>query len=600
MGNLAADVERLRERLVRAEARRDATAAALEAVTAEVAAAKARLLLREPVEALLTELQDEASRRSVASFEALLTALVEEVLPGQHPVSLELSTERGQAALDIGLLRPDGGREDVLEDHGGALTNVVGMALRLIAVVKAGLGRFLALDEADCWIAPERVPAFYRVLEDGASRLGVQCLAISHHDVASFGGALTVRRIRGEPASGVLVEGAPVTWPEDAPGFRHVRLLDVQGFRDATLHLAPGVNALTGPNNRGKSTFVRALRAVFYGEARDSLVRAGAASATIEIGVANGRILRFVRQPRRTPVNLWSLHEPDGTVAVEGGARLESGGRAPPDWVGRLFGIARVEDLDVHVAHQKFPVFLLGEPPSRRSAVLSIGREAGYIRDMQAIQRERVAADLRTVREGEVRVSRLREELAEFGDLGPLAAEIEAARKLAATTAALRERLDAVARRAERLRKAGVDLARARARADALAGLPPPERLADLRAALAEARARARTGRRLLDLVRDQALAEARAAALAELPAAMPALATDPRPARHIQRLAALARALAEARARRERARHGAEALAAETDALLDATGGLCPACGAPAEAKALLAGHGHPGARAA
>ena len=129
-----------------------------------------------------------ASRRSLRSTETLLTAFARDVLPGEKPVSLELSTERGLAALDIGVLRPDGSREDVLEDNGGALTNVVGTALRLIAVVKAGVGRFLALDEVHCWIAPDRVPAFYRVLADGARRLGVQYLAISHHDVSAFGG----------------------------------------------------------------------------------------------------------------------------------------------------------------------------------------------------------------------------------------------------------------------------------------------------------------------------------------------------------------------------------------------------------------------------
>jgi hypothetical protein len=598
--DLAARVERLRERLVRAEARRDAAADQLASVSAQVAAAKGRLLLREPVEGLLTELQEEASRRSVASFEALLTALVAEVLPGEHPVALDLSTERGQAALDIGLLRPDGVREDVLEDHGGALTNVVGMALRLIAVVKAGLGRFLALDEADCWIAPERVPAFYRVLEDGAARLGVQCLAISHHDVAAFGGTSTVRRIRGEPRTGVAVEGGPLPWPDGAPGFRHVRLVDVQGYADATLHLGPGVNALVGPNNRGKSTFVRALRAVFYGEARDSLVRAGASAATIEIGVAGGRTLRFVRQPRRTPVNLWSLHEPDGAVAVEGGARLESGGRSPPDWVGRLFGISRIEELDVHVAHQKFPVFLLGEPPSKRSAVLSIGREAGYIRDMQAIQRERVAADLRAVREGEARVAALQDELAAFADLDDLAAEVEAARALAAAAAEAGARLDGIARRAEALSRAERARARARARAAAFADLPPPDELADLRAAGAEARTRARTGRRLLDLADALALARARTDALADLPGEVPMRLLDPRPSHLAGRLAALGRDLTEAGRRRDRALRDAEGLAAETEALLAATGGLCPACGAPAGADALLSGHRHPGMEAA
>jgi energy-coupling factor transporter ATP-binding protein EcfA2 len=264
------------------------------------------------------------------------------------------------------------------------------------------VARFLALDEADCWIAPDRVASFYRVLEDGAARLGVQCLAVSHHDLSQFSGQFHIARIVGEPLSGVDVQSADCSaaWDEAKPGLRHIRLVNVQAYKDATLHLSPGVNALIGPNNRGKSTFIRALRAVFYGEARDSLVRAGAKSATVEIGVAGNRTLRFLRQPRRTPVNIWSLHEADGSIVEEQGMRYETGGRTVPDWVSDLFQIRKVEELDVHIAHQKFPVFLLGETASRRSAVLSIGQEASYIRDMLVIHRERCVRDNALVRNG--------------------------------------------------------------------------------------------------------------------------------------------------------------------------------------------------------
>ena len=190
-------------------------------------------------------------------------------------------------------------------------------------------------------------------------------------------------------------------WDDAQPGLRFIRLVNVQAYQDATLRLSPGVNALIGPNNRGKSTFIRALRAVFYGEARDSLVRAGAKAASSRSALPDNRILRFTRQPRRSPVNIWSLHEADGAVVEKAGMRYETGGRAVPDWVADLIRIRKVEDLDVHIAHQKFPVFLLGETPSRRSAVLSIGQEAGYIRDMLVIHRERCRRDNDLVRNGE-------------------------------------------------------------------------------------------------------------------------------------------------------------------------------------------------------
>ncbi|MEH3146674.1 MAG: AAA family ATPase [Methylobacterium frigidaeris] len=635
----AADaVARLGRILAQAEARREAVRAGIEARAAAVAAAKGRLAQRDAIDTCLRELQQDAHQRSLASFETLLSALVQEVLPGEKPVSLELATERGLPALDIGLMRPDGGREDVLEDNGGAMTNVVGMALRLIAVVKAGVGRFLALDEADCWISPDRVPAFYRVLEDGAARLGVQCLAISHHDLGAVGAGMAVSRVAGRPATGVAIdgpaEGCAAAWAPDRPGFRFIRLVDVQGFADATLPLGPGVNALIGPNNTGKSTVIRALRAVFYGEARDSLVRAGAASARIEIGVAAARTLRFVRQPRRSPVNLWSLHEPDGSVAVEGGTRLETGGREVPDWVERLFGIRRVEDLDLHVAHQKFPVFLLGEKPAKRSAVLSIGREAGIVRDMQAIQRERVIEDQRIVREGEREITRLREVVAGFADLDGVAAAIEALRLRAGALSGADDDLRRIEARAALLARLAGRQRAATARDAAFAGLPGPEAVSALGQRLAEARNRLTLGERLLTAAQDLRRAGGRAGVLAHLPSRTPDLAAHEPAERHAAALSRLGRSLTGARDRaailaglpasapapashevanrsagrlRDLTRALADARAgvagvaaslAATEAgmadILAATGGLCPACGAPASAASLLDGHRH------
>ncbi|MGE7412727.1 AAA family ATPase [Methylobacterium tarhaniae] len=621
--------------LSRLEATRDGDRKALATKTRAVAAAKGRLAQRDAVDTYLRELQQDANRRSVATFETLLTALVQEVLPGEKPVRLDLTTERGLPALDIAVERPDGGREDVLEDNGGAMTNVVGMALRLIAVVKAGVGRFLALDEADCWIAPDRVPAFYRVLDDGAARLGVQCLAISHHDVAGFDAGLTVSRIAGRPGTGVAIEGPAAScaaqWRPEMPGFRFIRLIDVQGFADATLPLSPGVNALVGPNNHGKSTVIRALRAVFYGEVRDSLVRAGASAGRVEIGVAGGRVLRYVRQPKRTPVNLWSLHEADGSLVQENGTTFETGGRDVPAWVERLYGITRVEELDVHVAHQKFPVFLLGEKPARRSAVLSIGREAGLIRDMQALQRERVTEDQRTIREGEREIARLRETLAALDGLDALAETLHGLHDQAGALAAEAARLRDRSALAERLARASRLAAGAAARARALADLPGPEVGAELGRSLAEARNREALGRRVLAAATDLAVARGRVAALADLPPEAPSPQDTAQAAAHVarlrrlraglaeaeeraaalrdlpappalrpdaaatrQRLAEIGRRLAEAEDRKAAARDGLAAAEAEMAEVLASTGGRCPACGTPAAPAALLAGHRH------
>ncbi|QFU15534.1 AAA family ATPase [Microvirga thermotolerans] len=582
--------------LARLEGRRGALAARSEELTRAIELAKGRLAVKDEVEAFIEAVHGSASRRNLEAFETLLSALVQEVLPGEKPVALDLSTERGLAALDICVRRPDGSLEDVLEDNGGALTNVVGMALRLIAVVKADVARFLALDEADCWIAPDRVAAFYRVLEDGARRLGVQCLAVSHHDLTQFSERFHIARIEGEPLSGVTVQSADCSglWDDAAPGLRFIRLVNVQACADATLRLSPGVNALIGPNNRGKSTFIRALRAVFYGEARDSLVRAGAKTATVEIGVAGHRTLRFTRQPRRTPVNVWSLHEPDGGVVETEGMRYETGGRTVPDWVAALFRIRKVEDLDVHIAHQKFPVFLLGEPASRRSAVLSIGQEASYIRDMLAIHRERCSRDNALVRNGERELAALREEMESLAGLDGIGRSLAEARAKAERIDLARRRVQALRDALARLEDLACRLRRARARAAATDLLPDPARVATLSADLRREKERSRVARDVIDAAGRLRRAEARLSCLRSLPEALPAL-EDPRPAQDmLKRLADLRSGSERARERLARVDAEAELLRVEMERLVEENGGLCPTCGAPVSAETLLNHQAH------
>jgi AAA domain len=582
--------------LGRAEVRRDELLKRSRDLRASIELAKGRLALKDEVETFIETVHQETSRRNLGRLEALLSALVQEVLPGEKPVALELSTERGLAALDICARRPDGALEDVLEDNGGALTNVVGMALRLIAVVKADVGRFLALDEADCWIAPDRVPAFYGVLEDGAARLGVQCLAVSHHDPLAFGASTRISTVVGDAATGVEIActSPDPVWDDTIPGLRYIRLYNVQAYRDTTLKLGPGVNALIGPNNRGKSTLIRALRAVFYGEARDSLVRIGEKSATIEIGLAGGRVLRFSRQPRRNPVNLWSLHEADGSVVEENGLRHETGGRAVPGWVESLSRITRVEGLDVHVAHQKFPVFLLGEPASRRSAVLSIGQEGAYVRDMLQIHRDRCARDTALVRAGERELGEISDALKPLERLGDIAARLAAARELASSVKMEELRRQRLSVHIARLAKVAPSLAQVRDRRRALGRLPPAAELDAMRNDAQQAQHLARVAERVLSLHRNATRLGERQRILSALPAGLPALEDTTLKAKDAPRLAALSSALLEARQRVQDLQREALSSLAAFDAFIAAEGGLCPTCGSHVTAADLVHGHGH------
>jgi len=536
MGTLAStlrdELSTVRRRLAQAEGEQKALETRRDALAREVGLAKGRLALKPKADAFLEELQAEAHYKRVGDFERLLSALVGEVLPGEYPIGLNLEIERGQPSLDIVSRRGADRAEDIYDDQGGALTNVVSMGLRVIAAVRSRTRRFLVLDESDCWIATHRVPAFYKVVKEAAGKVGVQCFVISHHDVATFEDGIAVARISGNKDTGVIIENAPrpYRWRDEEEGIRYVRLRNFQSYVDETFHLTPGVNALTGPNNLGKSSFVRALRAVFYhGEARDSLIRHGEKSCTVEIGFAGGRVLQWNRQVRRNPINLWKLLGPDGTVVTENGMTYESGGRTPPEWVTELFGIGPVEGMDVHIAKQKEPIFLLDKPGSTRAAVLSVGQESSHIRAMISLHKERCTQDASLVKEGEKEMAAILRRLETLGRLETLKERLESAAGL----------LDAVERRndeTERLTKciAAIEGAaeaseRATARLDALSPLPDRAMLDSM----ASAAGRATRMAAIADRMEKASSAAVRSgmidSALSALPAAMPALVRSDR-----------------------------------------------------------------------
>ena len=448
-----------------------------------VGLAKGRLDRKKDVEKFIEELQADAHAKRVGDFEKLLSALVMEVLPGEKPIGLELEIERGQPSLDIVSRVAADLTEDIFEDQGGALTNIVVLGLRMIAVVRSGMRRFIVLDEPDCWIKNERVPAFYTVVKEAARKIGMQCFAISHHDTSKFAEGISVARIHGHPenAKGVLIENnpRPHRWADDEEGFRYVRLVNFQGYIDETLHLHPGVNALIGDNNIGKSSFVRALRAVFYGDVRDKLIRRGQNQLTIEIGLREGFILQFVRQAKKQPT--WRLLAPNRAVC---GDEFDTTSRTVPDWVLKDIGIGSIGGLDPHIIKQKTPIFLLDKPGSTRASVLAIGQEATHIRTMVATYKKMCEQDSATVKSGEAEMARVLERQARIASALYVEPELE-------RMAGIVERLEkGIADNTKletlvgRLDTASADFARKKLAAASLAALPSGDRLLELEVAV--------------------------------------------------------------------------------------------------------------------
>lgn len=146
-------------------------------------APQAARTLEELSTALFGEILDE--------IEANLSHAIREVLGQDRTVTSERSIKNNKLQVHFSIY--SGGDkeqlEDILSGQGGSVANILSVGLRLIALSQLDPHRhrpFLVLDEQDCWLKPELVPRFMKLIAQIAHRLDLQLLVISHHPVEKF------------------------------------------------------------------------------------------------------------------------------------------------------------------------------------------------------------------------------------------------------------------------------------------------------------------------------------------------------------------------------------------------------------------------------
>ena len=439
-----------------------------------VGLAKGRVANKDSIESFLQDLQETANRRTVGVYEQLLTGIVADVLPHSGAVTLELKSDRGKGALDINIEKEEGLPENILDGCGGSLSAVISLGLRLIASTKARKRRFIALDEADAWISKERVNSFYAVIQNLSEQFGTQAFIVSHHKPNVLPEKTSVSEIFVDgPNLHAKSLARHTEWTDpDQPGIRFIHLVNFQSHQDTLIPLAPGLNALVGDNNIGKSSVMRALMALRFGECSDAHIKHHSKSLEVRLGIEGGKVISFTRERGRNPVHLWTLYTDDGEIYEEDGMVYQGGGRTPPDWLDEVLDMPLIDDYDVHFSRQKNPIFLLDEPPARRAGILSVGQESGYIREMIDTYATWLREDRTTIRQGEARLTQVRERLASLAPVDILAETVSSLRSNITQLAEHLPRVDALMNDMAILQGKSNELQECRRRLDVFADLP--------------------------------------------------------------------------------------------------------------------------------
>lgn len=413
------DIKYINETLSQMLAKKSLLEKEYNALKSEVTLSMVRVSWQPEVKEFLDYLQWQEHEKSVGAYEKLLSAFMEEVLPGYRKVVFELTTERNAPALNIFIKKGENmPPEDALMGTGGSVTNILVTGLRIISLLRSGKRKFLVLDEPDCWLNPDYIPAFSKVINEMAKELGIQIFLISHYVNSTFSGIdHTVHLYKNGNRLDTNILGEIPIWEDGEEGIKSIMLRDFQAHTDTYIPLSPGVTLLTGDNDIGKSAIVTALRSIFYGKGNKTNIRHFCDKASVSIEFTGNRLLCWERNNKgkykESYVMLDENHDIDNPLHRNDGASL-------PDWLMEETGIGLIDGLDIQLAWQKEPLSLLGEAPPMRAKALAVGSEADYVQGMMGLSKEDFNDAKASVKQGEKKLESWRVQLEYLKDIGKL------------------------------------------------------------------------------------------------------------------------------------------------------------------------------------
>lgn len=154
----------------------------------EIAEIDPFLKLEQKVLDALEHLDGELFKNITTLLEEKLSVALQEILEQDIRLKVEPIIQSKSIGFKFRTER-NGSEEDIMKGNGGSVVNILSVCLRIFALTQLPEQthrRFLVLDEQDCWLQPELIPRFAKIIHEAAKALGFQILVISHHNSNIF------------------------------------------------------------------------------------------------------------------------------------------------------------------------------------------------------------------------------------------------------------------------------------------------------------------------------------------------------------------------------------------------------------------------------
>ena len=405
----------------KAKAQRDFLVEREATIITNILKSKQRLEMKDVIKEQLDILQNKTQERSIGLFTRLLTNMVHDVMPKnkEQEVHFNLSTKRGKPNLDIMMKIGDNKFEDVNSGRGGSLTNVLSTGLRYVTLSRTKNRRFMLLDEPDCWLQDSSVPRFAKVVSDISRKVGIQTIAISHKNPEFYNSRMIelYRDESGVVKARVLQEAKEDEYIDseeyeeinrtslmDDIGIKRIKIKNYMSLNDIDIELSPTMNMIVGENDIGKSAFFSAIRSFVDNDCNEGMIQHDKDMFTIELEIEDGIVLKLDHKRKGQKKTTYQMIMPDGETISE------DNGRDVPDFIAEALAIRSIDGINIQLAHQKAPVFMIGPDitSSKRAELLSLGRESDYIQRMINIYNKEVKEDALVVKNSQKELEDIR------------------------------------------------------------------------------------------------------------------------------------------------------------------------------------------------
>lgn len=147
-----------------------------------------------------------------------------------------------------------------------------------------------------------------------------------------------------------------------------------QSHEDTVVDFGPGLNAIIGSSDSGKSSIIRALRFALYNEPRGAdFIRHSSTNAEVEVRFSDGSFLKRART--RSSAGSYIIGAPDGTETEIKGFTNHLPVDIPNTHQMPQIQLTKDLEATLSIGYQMDSAFLIGESPGTRASI--IGKLAG-------------------------------------------------------------------------------------------------------------------------------------------------------------------------------------------------------------------------------